>query len=257
MMPMSAPVCTNCVVWAVFSRKTSLSYNLFQRPTAIIRRVGSFKSFRLILLAPRTGLHKRRGADGLERGLRDGDTYRAQVCAADSAPRSASSRGENHIARATRGQSGKSLPSSPNFSAAACIDRPTNWSCSAASRSNVRQRIHLGLLPLLFGCLAPSLGGLGACPRALLRGRTHLRVRWGRRADSSADRRRCRRRRGLPRAVHSRRPGRRTRRVNRRGCMACARCASSSTHTFLGWSSRRVLGQRACPPRRRSCRDIR
>jgi hypothetical protein len=27
----------------------------------------------------KSGLHKQRGADGIERGLRDGDTYRAQL----------------------------------------------------------------------------------------------------------------------------------------------------------------------------------
>jgi hypothetical protein len=41
----------------------------------------------------------------------------------------------------------KSFPSSPNFSAAACMERPTKWSCFAASRSNVRQRIHFGFSP--------------------------------------------------------------------------------------------------------------
>jgi hypothetical protein len=34
-------------------------------------------------------------------------------------------------------QSRKSLTTSPNFSAAACMHRPTNRSCSAASRSKV------------------------------------------------------------------------------------------------------------------------
>jgi hypothetical protein len=37
--------------------------------------------------------------------------------------------------------------SGPNFSTAACKDRLTNWSCSAASPSNVLQRIHFGLPP--------------------------------------------------------------------------------------------------------------
>jgi hypothetical protein len=38
----------------------------------------------------------------------------------------------------------------PSFSVIARMDRPTNRSCSAAGRSNVRQRIHFGLPPSPF-----------------------------------------------------------------------------------------------------------
>jgi hypothetical protein len=85
---------------------------------------------------------------------------------------------------------------------AACIDRPTNF----GGQPLKCPRAH----PLRLAAIAMP----GSQPRrarslsALLRGRTHTRARWRRRADSSADRRRCRRRRGSPHAAHSRPSGR-------------------------------------------------
>jgi hypothetical protein len=62
-----------------------------------------------------------------------------------------------------------------------------------ASRSNVRQRIHFGFLPPPFSMPGSQPKRARSLSGALLRGRQRPRVNWRRRADSSADRRRCRR----------------------------------------------------------------
>ena len=65
-----------------------------------------------------------------------------------------------------RPHSGKSL-NPPNFGIIACIERPTNALCFMANRSNVRQRIHLGLPLRRSECPAPSLDAPEAYQPAL------------------------------------------------------------------------------------------
>jgi hypothetical protein len=107
--------------------------------------------------------------------------------------------------------------------------------------------------PLRSVCPAPSPAAPEACQPALSHVHLHPRANWRRRADSSADRRRSRRHRGLPPAAHTRQPGRGTTRANRRACTACARFVRDTAHPSIqhlrcgaGKSGSRGLVRPAC-----------